>query len=135
MKTVTKKIRSSRSNIDEIEKLLISINREFKLPEEKFNNLMIAVTEILLNAIVHGNKLNEEKMVTICIDYDDDEIKVKICDEGNGFDYSDIPDPTSEENLFKASGRGMYIVRALVKDFKYEKTDKGLEITLIVNKK
>jgi serine/threonine-protein kinase RsbW len=130
-----KEIKSSRGNIKEIEKLLLSVNDEFKLPEEQFNNLMIAVTELLLNAIVHGNKLDEKKIVKFAVGYDDKTMKIKIIDEGNGFDFSKISDPTVDENLLKTSGRGMFIVKSLVDDFDYKKTDEGFEINLTIKKK
>ncbi|MFI5144497.1 MAG: ATP-binding protein [Ignavibacteria bacterium] len=135
MKTVTKEIRSSRSNIKEIEKLLLSVNEEFKLPEEQLNNVMIAVSELLLNAIVHGNKQDEKKLVKFAVGYDDKIMKISIMDEGNGFDETKMNDPTSEENLLKTSGRGMFIVKSLVDDFSYKKTKEGFEIILTVKKK
>ena len=135
MKTVTKQIRSSRSNIKEIEKLLLSVNEEFRLPEEQFNNVLIAVSELLLNAIVHGNKQDEKKLVKFAVGFDDKKMIISIVDEGNGFDESKINDPTLEENILKTSGRGMFIVKSLVDDFSYKKTKEGFEIILTVKKK
>ena len=135
MKTVTKQIRSSRSNIKEIEKLLLSVNEEFRLPEEQFNNVLIAVSELLLNAIVHGNKQDEKKLVKFAVGFDDKKMIISIVDEGNGFDESKMDDPTLEENILKTSGRGMFIVKSLVDDFSYKKTKEGFEIILTVKKK
>ena len=135
MKTVTKQIRSSRSNIKEIEKLLLSVNEEFRLPEEQFNNVLIAVSELLLNAIVHGNKQDEKKLVKFAVGFDDKKMIISIVDEGNGFDESKMYDPTLEENILKTSGRGMFIVKSLVDDFSYKKTKEGFEIILTVKKK
>lgn len=135
MKTVIKEIKSSRRNIKEIEKLLLTVNEEFKLPEEQLNNVMIAVSELLLNAIVHGNKQDEKKLVKIAVGYDDKTMKISIKDEGNGFDETKMNDPTLEENILKTSGRGMFIVKSLVDDFSYKKTKEGFEIILTVKKK
>jgi len=135
MKTVTKQIRSSRSNIKEIEKLLLSVNEEFRLPEEQFNNVLIAVSELLLNAIVHGNKQDEKKLVKFAVGFDDKKMIISIVDEGNGFDETKMNDPTLEENILKTSGRGMFIVKSLVDDFSYKKTKEGFEIILTVKKK
>ena len=134
MGNVYKEIRSSRNNVKEIEELLTGVNNEFQLHKDEFDKLLIAVTEVVINAIVHGNKLDENKMVRIFIDYDDNEMKIKICDEGNGYDFSKTPDPTLDENIMKTSGRGMFIVKSLFEDVEYKKTEKGTEITIIIKK-
>ena len=134
MVSVYKEIKSSRNNVKEIEELLKGVNIEFQLPKDEFDKLLIAVTEVVINAIVHGNKLDENKMVKIFIDYDDNAMKIKICDEGNGYDFSKTPDPTLDENINKTSGRGMYIVKSLFEDVEYNKTEKGTEIVISVKK-
>ena len=114
---------------------MFKANEEFGLREEQFQNLMIAVTEIVSNAIVHGNKENPDKKVSVTVEYDSQKMYVKVTDEGNGFDIYNIPDPTLPENITKASGRGIFIVKSLVDDFSYRHTEKGSEFILLVKKK
>ncbi|HEY5124053.1 MAG TPA: ATP-binding protein [Ignavibacteria bacterium] len=123
-----------RSEISIVENILHKINKEFLLGEEKFVNLLIAVTEAVINAVIHGNKNNPEKKVNLNLKYDDKEITVKIKDEGEGFDPKNIPDPTSDENLFKESGRGIYIIRSLVDKFDFKSDKSGSELILTMYK-
>lgn len=124
-----------RSEISIVEDILHKINKEFLLGEEKFVNLLIAVTEAVINAVVHGNKNNHGKQVYLNLQYDDKEITVKIKDEGEGFDPKKIPDPTSNENLFKESGRGIFIIRSLVDKFEFKTDKSGSELILTMYKK
>ena len=101
---------------------------------ERFINLQIAVSEALVNAIVHGNKENPSKKVHVIINYDKDMIEVKVKDEGDGFDISMLPDPTNEENLLKESGRGVYIIMSLVDEFSFDSNDSGTEMSLVIRK-
>ncbi|HMS65862.1 MAG TPA: ATP-binding protein [Ignavibacteria bacterium] len=127
-------LKSDRNEIPKFDSLLEHVNGEFNLAMEKFINLQIACSEALINAIVHGNKENKDKSVYIIIEYDDYILCVKIKDEGSGFDVSKLPDPTSNENILKEHGRGIFIIRSLVDDFKCNSSDKGTEYVLSVRK-
>lgn len=127
-------LKSSRNEIKKFEELLEGINKKFNLAAEKFINLQIATSEALINAIVHGNKLNEDKRVFINIEFDDHLLKVTIKDEGGGFDLNSIPDPTSHENILKESGRGIFIIKSLVDEFECNSSSNGTEYILIVKK-
>ena len=131
---ITKKIeiKSQRSEILKIESLLDDINKEFGLADEKYVNLQIAISEALINAIIHGNKENPQKKVFIEITYDDNFITVKIKDEGEGFDLNKIPDPTNQENIFKEHGRGLFIMKSLVDKFECVPGEEGTEFSLTV---
>lgn len=130
MKKYTLSISSSKKNIILVEDLLIEANKAFHLDEDKFQRFQIAVSEMIINAIVHGNKERADKKVLISIEFDEQKITVFVTDEGNGFDIDTVPDPTIEENIPKISGRGLFIVRSLVDEFSYKHTDKGSTFTL-----
>ena len=127
-------LKSDRNEIRKFEILLEQVNSVFNLAMEKFINLQIATSEAVINAIVHGNKENPEKNVYIIIEYDDSVLIVKIKDEGEGFDVDKLPDPTSNENILKEHGRGIFIIRSLVDDFKCISSHKGTEYILSVRK-
>lgn len=127
-------LESNRNEIKKFELLLEKANEEFSLPGERFINLQIACSEALINAIVHGNKENKNKRVYTEIAFDDNSLFVKINDEGSGFDINGVPDPTSNENILKESGRGIYIIRSLVDDFRCSSSEKGTEFILTVKK-
>lgn len=130
MKKYTLSISSSKKNIILVEDLLIEANKAFHLDEDKFQRFQIAVSEMIINAIVHGNKEQADKKVLISIEFDERKITVFVTDEGNGFDIDTVPDPTIEENISKISGRGLFIIRSLVDEFSYKHTDKGSTFTL-----
>ena len=132
METKKIEIKSQRSEILKIESLLDDINKEFGLTEEKYVNLQIAISEALINAIIHGNKENPQKKVFIEITYSDKFITVKIKDEGEGFDLGLIPDPTNQENIFKEHGRGLFIMKSLVDKFECVPGEEGTEFRLTV---
>lgn len=134
MKKLNLTLKSNRNEIKKFEVLLEKSNQEFNLPAERFINLQIACSEALINAIVHGNRESNVKKVYTEIAYDDRSLFVKINDEGDGFDISRLPDPTSNENLLKEHGRGIYIIRSLVDDFRCSSSENGTEFILTVKK-
>lgn len=113
-----------------------NVNWEFGLPNEEYNKLMIAVTEITMNAIVHGNKENSGKKVKIYVEFDKKTLKIVIMDEGDRFEISRLPDPTVKENIMDLHGRGIFIARAMVDEFFYQYHEgTGSEFVMVVNKK
>lgn len=127
-------IKSKRSEIKRVEEILESLNSRLKMKREKFINFQIAASEALINAIVHGNKENDEKHVSVVFEFDDEQICLTIKDEGKGFDINSLPDPTKEENLLKESGRGIFIIRSLVDDFDCKSSENGATLKLVMKK-
>jgi serine/threonine-protein kinase RsbW len=104
---------SKQENLRMVEKFVDELSSDLKLSSEIYGNLLIACLEAANNAVVHGNKLDESKQVTISCECKEDELKVTVKDEGLGFDFSNIPDPTSPENIEKINGRGVFLMRSL----------------------
>lgn len=127
-------LKSNRNEIKKFDILLEQVNRKFALAVEKYINLQIACSEALINAIVHGNKEDEHKNVYTDIEINAVQMMVRIKDEGEGFKIEEVPDPTSNENLMKECGRGIFIIRSLVDDFKCSSSKDGTEYILIVRK-
>ena len=134
MEKIVLTLKSKRSEIDTIDKYLNDINKSLGLDESKFLNFQIAVSEALINAIVHGNHESDSKIVKMEIQYNDNSITVKIKDEGTGFDINKLPDPTQEENLFKEHGRGIFIMKSLVDNFICNSDESGTEYILTIHK-
>lgn len=128
-------LKSNRNEIKKFEDLLDKVNEEFCLEMERYINLKIASSEALINAIVHGNCEDPSKKVYTEIIYDLKTIMVRILDEGKGFVINSVPDPTSDENILKESGRGLFIIKSLVDDFVCTSTGKGTEFVLKCYKK
>ncbi len=110
----TLKFPSILENIHLAEKLIDDVFAEYNVKEDYYGELLIAMTEAVNNAIVHGNKLDPSKQVTVTFDVPDHKtMRFTVEDEGPGFDYSNLPDPTAPENIEKPHGRGVFLMRKL----------------------
>jgi len=113
-------IPSDPHRIAEADEFLESALRGHGVPESMVTDVAIASTELVNNAIVHGNKSNPDKTVTIEIAFTDTDLTVRVSDQGAGFNPEEIPDPLAEENLLREVGRGVFIVRSLMDELRYE---------------
>jgi serine/threonine-protein kinase RsbW len=123
-------IESTPNNLITVEEFVSYFSVELGLDQEKINGLLLAVTEATTNAIIHGNKNNQLKMVRIYVFVEGSTVTIKIKDEGKGFDPSMVPDPTDPENLLKDSGRGLYLMRVYMDGLTYNQTPEGTEAIL-----
>lgn len=136
MKKHSVEIQSQRNNIKLVESLIEEANKDFKLSDDEYQKMMIAVTEIVMNAIVHGNNEDKNKKVCVAVEHDDSVMKIIITDEGEGFDIGNLPDCTLSEHILDVHGRGVFIARAMVDELNYRNIEgKGTEFTLLVRKK
>ena len=87
------------------------------------------MTEGVNNAIVHGNKLDPEKSVAVACSIDEKNLVFRITDEGPGFDYDNLPDPTAPENIEKPHGRGVFLMRHLADECAFEDDGRIVELT------
>ncbi len=114
-KVKTLKLTSKPENISIVERFIDDLRSEFNIGDEVYGNVLISLTEAANKAIIHGNKCDEKKEVTI--DYGVDargkNLTFIIKDQGPGFDYNNLPDPTAPENLEKTSGRGVFLMMQL----------------------
>lgn len=121
-------INSKSENILLVEKLVEDVCDVFNVPEDYYGNILVAVTEAVNNAIYHGNKSNPGKQIEIQFRSKSDALQFTISDQGDGFDYSSLPDPTDPQNLEKPHGRGVFLMRKLAE--KVEFNDNGNSVTL-----
>jgi len=131
-KIIRKKFKSDPKVLPRIEEFFLNTLRGVNLPEEKFQKLVLAISEAASNAIKHGNKSDPEKYVNTVIKIYSDKVEIILTDEGKGFNPNTVPDPTSTENIMKESGRGIHIMKAFVDELKYYFTDRGTKTCLIV---
>lgn len=124
-------IPSKIENLRIVEKAIDEISAEFNLNSELYGNVLIATIEAANNAILHGNKLDETKNVNISFIVEPKYLTIVIKDQGKGFDYSNIPDPTAPENIEKINGRGIFLMSKL--SDKIDFLDNGSTIQLHFN--
>ena len=107
-------------NLSLAEGLIEALAEEDLINEAVFGNVMVAITEAVLNAMNHGNGNDPSKMVTIKLFIEKETLSIEVSDEGPGFDYENLPDPTAPENLEKTSGRGIFIIQNLSDETTFE---------------
>ena len=93
------KLRSNANSISKIEPYVERVATEYAICEKKYPNILISVTEAVNNAIIHGNKNDDSKIVAVNVARIDQGISFKISDQGRGFNPSDVPDPTAPDRL------------------------------------
>ena len=106
-------------NLRLVEKAIDELSMELDLSDEVYGNVLVATMEATNNAIIHGNNSDPDKMVKIEMLMDQRELQVHIEDQGQGFDYSTVPDPTAPENLEKINGRGIFLMERLSDEILY----------------
>ena len=120
MKSIKISIPSLIENIQVIESFIDNAKEEFEINDDMYGNIMISVTECISNAIVHGNQSDSSKLVHLELQMEPGLLRCSIEDEGNGFDFNQLPDPTNPENLEKTGGRGIFLMKHLSDEVKFE---------------
>ncbi len=123
-------LKTSIFEIDNLPNYLDEALVGIKIPSDKYNNILLAITEAVNNAIIHGNKNDIKKEIELEFIVTDDLIKIIVTDEGEGFDLDKVPDPTLPENLLSEHGRGIYIMKHFVDELNVEKSPKGSSLIL-----
>ena len=121
---------SDLNKIRKVEQVTEKIADYMHFSEDDKDSLAIAVTEIVGNAINHGNKRDKNKKVMVDFEYQNNTIVVTIADEGKGFNVNAIQNPLEPANLLKESGRGIFIVRTLMDNVEFFTTERGSVVRL-----
>ena len=109
--TNTLVLQSSFDQIDRLEPYLEKLQEQAGFGDELLARIRLALNEAVTNAIIHGNKEDQEKSVSISSSFNKEKLEVSVQDEGPGFDPSSLPDPLESENLLKESGRGVFLIK------------------------
>ena len=126
-------ITSSYENIRLVERLVEDVCDVFNVNEDSYGNILIAVTEAFNNAIYHGNKGNPEKHIKIGFESNNNHLKFTVADEGTGFDYDNLPDPTDPLNVDKPHGRGVFLMKNLADNVEFHNNGQEVMLTFNVN--
>ena len=111
-----------------VEAMIDDIGSTLGLSEEIRANMLVAVGEAVKNAIELGNKSDAKKSVRLRVDKKTNEVIYTIKDQGAGFDFNNVADPTAPENIEKITGRGIFLMKALAD--KVEFTDGGSKVAV-----
>ena len=124
-------IASRIESLREVEKMVDEISTACSMSSEVYGNVLIATLEAANNAILHGNKLDENKDVNLLFKWDETRLECVVTDQGKGFNYKDIPDPTAPGNVEKVNGRGVFLMEKLSDDINF--MENGRKVSLVFN--
>lgn len=131
MDKINIQVPSVPENIRIVESFIDNAKDKFHINDDLYGNIMIAVTESVNNAILHGNKSDAKKTVHLSLVLEEKILRFTIQDEGTGFDYENVPDPTAPENIEKIGGRGIFLMKQLSDEVSF--SENGKEVELVFN--
>lgn len=117
MESIT--INSDIEKLRVVETLVDTLSKKLGIPDEVYGKILISTVEAVNNAIVHGNKGDIRKIVTVNFTADGNTFDVTVTDQGEGFKYNSLPDPTDPSNIENLHGRGVFIMRSLADSIEY----------------
>ena len=108
--------------------------KEFGVSEKEIFNIRLCLDEALVNAARHGNELNPDLFVYVHVELKGRVLTLEVKDEGQGFDFKSLPDPTKNDNILKTSGRGVYLIRKLMDEVKFFDCGRGIKMIKLLHK-
>lgn len=124
-------ISSEISNIRKIETVIDELSAELKINTDSYGKILVATLEAVNNAIIHGNKTDISKNVNVGFNLKQKVLDITVKDEGNGFNPTMVPDPTSPENIENLHGRGVYLMNNLADNIQFNQD--GNQVTMTFN--
>jgi serine/threonine-protein kinase RsbW len=121
-------IESKIANLRIIETAIDEVSAQFGINQDNYGKILVSTMEAVNNAIVHGNELIESKRVEINISFRKKVLEISVMDEGPGFRFDAVPDPTKTENIEKISGRGVFLMSKLADKIKFN--EQGNKVTM-----
>jgi serine/threonine-protein kinase RsbW len=120
-------------NIRVVESFIDNSKEKFNIEDDIYGNIMVAVTESVNNAIRHGNKFDKDKNVLLSLYVENDRLRFEVEDEGRGFDFNSLSDPTSPENIENPGGRGIFLMRNLSDEVEFSNDGRKVELIFFIN--
>lgn len=119
-------------NIRIVESFIDNAKEKFNIDDDIYGNIMIAVMEAVNNGIRHGNAEDRKKMVSLTMQLADERIYVWVEDEGKGFDYRNLADPTAPENIELEGGRGIFLMQNLADEVNFQEGGHKVELVFFM---
>jgi serine/threonine-protein kinase RsbW len=121
---------SERNAIVHVEPFLRGIRGLHVLGERRFHDFVVAITEAVNNAIIHGNQLDANKDVRLEVLVLSQAVIAMVHDRGSGFDPQAVPDPRLPENLYSEGGRGVFLIRHLADEVTFHHEPGGMRVEI-----
>ena len=132
MEAVERFLDSTLDSVDNAEEIATGVAQRAGFDDDDLIKIGMAVRESMVNAVVHGNQYSANKKVRFSVSHQGGRYIIRIADEGQGFDFSKVPDPLAPENLMRTSGRGLFLIRSFMDEFEMTHLEHGgTEVTLV----
>jgi serine/threonine-protein kinase RsbW len=130
--SVDRLLESKLDSVDEAENLVMEMAEKAGFEEDDLHKIAMSVRESMVNAVVHGNRYNAHKKVHVTVSNGPGRLEIKIVDQGEGFELTEVPDPLDEENLLRNSGRGIFLMKAFMDEVQVRRAQPaGTEVILV----
>ncbi len=126
-------IESRTEALTDVERMVDSVCEKFAVNQDYYGNILIALTEAVNNAIMHGNKFDPSKSIRVSCTTEPNALRFIVEDEGEGFDFDNLPDPTDPENIEKPNGRGVFLMRHLADEVVFSEEGRRVELNFQVS--
>jgi serine/threonine-protein kinase RsbW len=123
-------LESSLASVNKAEQAAAELAAKSGFDEDEAGRIAMAVREATVNAVLHGNRYDPNKRVTVLYETTPGALTVAVRDEGPGLDPAVLPDPLAPENLLKQTGRGIFLIRAFMDETSFRSLSPGTEVTM-----
>jgi serine/threonine-protein kinase RsbW len=131
-RTIERNFDSTLESVDAAEEIILQEAQSLGFDEDDQHKIGISVRECMVNAVAHGNRYNARKKVHLVVSSSPGTLEIRIGDEGEHFDMSQLPDPLADENLLRHSGRGLLLMQAFMDEFQIQpRQPSGTEVRLV----
>ena len=119
---------SDPQNVSKIEPFVHAVATRYNLSPDTHGNILVSLTEAVTNAVLHGNQGDCRKYVCISLHRKHGALAISVSDEGTGFDPNKVPDPSHVDHLDCCGGRGLFLMRHLSDECRFERGGRTVEM-------
>lgn len=124
----TFKIKSNIKEISPVLKEIVDCLKQDRINTGIIHDIKLATEEAVINAMKYGNKFQENLPVMINFEYSRDKISISVEDKGEGYDHTKVPDPTLDKNIERGHGRGLFLIKKLMDELRFNKRGNRIEM-------
>ena len=128
VKVTVLKLPSEVKYIKKASSKILEAVKPYNLDEGKLYDIRLSVEEAVRNAMAHGNSNDAKASVKVKYWIKDANLIIEVEDEGAGYDHGSLPDPTEDDNIMKGSGRGVYLIRRLMDEVKFNEAGNSIKM-------
>ena len=122
------RLTSCQNSIERVGSFVETLAEQYQLSPDRYGDILVSVTEAVNNAIIHGNCEDTSKTIELSLKKQRHTIAISVSDQGTGFDYQSVPDPTRPENICNCGGRGVFLMRQLSDDVTFRNNGSTVEM-------